>query len=82
MEKLGQDPAYPTMVEERTSEYSELPNTLQYQYGGMSKRFYAACAAMQGLLANRSMINNGDDQSIHWCVLTSYKLADEILKQE
>lgn len=46
-EKLGQEPAFPTMIEERTSEYANIPDTLQYQTGGISKRFYAACAAIK-----------------------------------
>ncbi len=67
--KLGQEPAYP-IVETKNCESIEL---------GMSKRFYAACAAMQGLLylkhnENRILINS--------IVSTSYEIADELLKQE
>lgn len=35
--------------EERTSQYSETPNTLMY--GGLTKREYLAAMAMQGLCA-------------------------------
>ena len=60
--KLGQKPAF--------------PYPLAYEHG-MSKRFYAACAAMQGMLANSNVIY--DWTSI--CNM-SYELADELLKQE
>ena len=44
---------------------------------GMSKRFYAACAAMQGMLANSNTQGGIID-----IVKTSYEFADELLKQE
>lgn len=43
---------------------------------GMSKRFYAACAAMQGLLAS------GSYSSMENCIADAYAHADELLKQE
>lgn len=49
---------------------------------GMSKRFYAACAAMQGILAAK---NNGLDDTpafIHFQVRVAFQYADELLKQE
>ena len=47
---------------------------------GMSKRFYAACAAMQGLLANPNpdMVRM-DAKSV---ADMAYKHADELLSQE
>ena len=67
-EKLGQEAAFP----------------MQQVESGMSKRFYAACAAMQGLLSNPNS-NNQKDGSLHtYESLTemAYIVADELLKQE
>ena len=66
--KLGQEPAFPNL------------SILTYSPEGMSKRFYAACAAMQGLLANRypDVIGLTTEQLIG----VSYECADELLKQE
>ena len=46
----------------------------------ISKRFHAACHAMQGLLANP--FYNMNSLSVQSIVITSYELADELLKQE
>ena len=43
---------------------------------GMSKRFYAACMAMQGLMTNN------DDPAYKYIAKASFKMADELLKQE
>ena len=48
---------------------------------GMTKRFYAACAAMQGILASYAGIQIKEFPA-EWIVKESYKLADELLKQE
>lgn len=48
---------------------------------GMSKRFYAACAAMQGILANTILIDDGFVKP-ELIAEFAYKCADEILKQE
>lgn len=71
--KLGQEPAFPYV-----DENAIIGNTPSGQQG-INKRFYAACAAMQGLLAKYNL-NNPSDQGII-CQL-SYELADELLKQE
>lgn len=70
-EKLGQSQAFPT-------EQSNLSNG--FDTLGMSKRFYAACAAMQGLLSNSNdtIIMLNPEQ----CVFIAFAHADEILKQE
>lgn len=63
-EKLGQSPAFG---------YAHIDP-------GMDKRFYVACAAMQGLLSNphpNLMTTNHED-----IVRLSYIFADEMLKQE
>ncbi|MDA3854962.1 MAG: hypothetical protein PF569_01790 [Candidatus Woesearchaeota archaeon] len=74
-EKLGQEPAFPFNFEEN------VPVDLD---PGMSKRFYAACMAMQGLISNPNNINihgfNGTNSKL--ISELSYKLADELLKQE
>ena len=75
-EKLGQEPAFP----ELNSEYDGQDRILPYQNSGMSKRFYAACTAMQGLVTSIPL-----DNTAIWkqeIIEKSYKLADELLKQE
>lgn len=69
-EKLGQEPAYPEF------EYNELGGTAFVER--MSKRFYAACAAMQGYLSNPDASNISFENI---CKM-SYTAADELLKQE
>ena len=59
-EKLGQEAAFPMYQVE----------------GGMSKRFYAACAAMQGF------ISSGYEGSADVIAEMAYRVADELLKQE
>lgn len=81
--KLGQEPAYPI---------SEFCNTLPIgsPQQGMSKRFYAACAAINGLLANENTAKQiqaehgsvNSEQAYKIVSFTAYKIADELLKQE
>ena len=74
MNKLGQEPAFPQI---------DITD-------GMSKRFYAACAVMQGLLANSqltsliaSQFKDIDaDKANSVVVKAVYDIADELLKQE
>ena len=90
--KLGQEPAFAALAidksiksDEQTTEHSLNGNNGN---NGMSKRFYAACAAIQGLLANpylmESLANDAkitqDDQLR--IIKSSYQYADELLKQE
>lgn len=70
-DKLGLEPAFP-VVETKNIESIEL---------GISKRFYAACAAMQGLLAN-SEITEIVHRNVSKAIKDCYMLADELLKQE
>lgn len=75
--KLGQEPAFAqTML--TNQEQEQLKNGL-LQFG-MSKRFYAACFAMQGILAspNADVQLLYDNQKAEY----SFKMADELLKQE
>ena len=68
-EKLGNEPAFPA------------ENLEQYSYLDMSKRFYAACMAMQGILTGIRLTNSiaPDSERI---VKDAYRISDELLKQE
>lgn len=68
-QKLGQESAFPTDVRDSGALFNK-------ECTGMSKRFYAACAAMQGLLSNPTIIPS--DKLAEY----SFKYADELLKQE
>ena len=74
-EKLGLEPAFPQ---------PPLVTNLETIFvDGMSKRFYAACAAMQGLCAlDHKGIYDSTEESISTLIEWSYKYADELLKQE
>ena len=51
----------------------------------MSKRFYAACAAMQGLLSNsfvNTVLSQNPEVQNTEIVNKAYAIADELLKQE
>ena len=68
-QKLGQEPAFATSA--------DLGGEAIYQEG-MSKRFYAACAAMQGLLSNSQNLEIQNTEVVN----KAYAIADELLKQE
>lgn len=72
--KLGQDSAFP-------KPYVNDPHLAITTTPGMSKRFYAACAAVSGIMANSNAIPFHD---VHFksIVEDAYKIADELLKQE
>lgn len=74
-ENLGHDPAFPV--------------TENIGLNGMSKRFYAACAAMQGMLSNIDFLKGNADVAKRngknpdeFLIYTAYSLANELLKQE
>lgn len=93
-EKLGQEPAFPVKLnqvigqtsynftdENGNGQIAYHNNYADIVYQGVSKRFYAACAAMQGVLANpqfRSSVGGSPIEIIEY----SYELADELLRQE
>lgn len=88
--KLGQEPAYPTEVgyiENKLQESFQTGNE-QAHYSGMSKRFYAACAVLQGFLSNGIFIQDlarketNPDKNRKDLVRTSFDYADELLRQE
>lgn len=74
-QKLGQEPAFAMSNSELNF---NIQGVVKDESNGMSKRFYAACAAMQGMLANQSVTHIPDEIVIK----TAYKIADELLKQE
>ena len=83
--KLGQESAFPH--DEYGYINEDMPCNLIESHNGMSKRFYAACAAMQGLLANAywtKSANIPDDFDEYKEIIAnaSYEFADELLKQE
>lgn len=78
MAKLGQEPAFAIPGNDYKTEGASRYHPKQQ---GMSKRFYAACAAMQGLCVGKitSEIKKGECVDI---AEMSYIIADELLKQE
>lgn len=74
-QKLGSEPAFPP-----TREMQELAPTCEGYHVGMSKRFYAACAAMQGLLASGDY--NVKLFTAKQISQKAYELADQMLNQE
>ena len=85
-QKLGQEAAFATSCENLQSE--------QTWQSGMSKRFYAACAAMQGIVSNNELRHALalDSSNAHFnpeklshdafLIKYAYQLADELLRQE
>ena len=80
-EKLGQESAFLTIENNVFEHHNGSESREQYTRGGMSKRFYAACAAMQGLLAyqNLDMMKFSFEEVIP---KLAFMYADELLKQE
>ena len=91
--KLGQEPAFPSeskdVVIGRSScnvidENGREQILYQNQFGkevqsGMSKRFYAACCAMQGIMSsNECGVGHSPVTAVKW----AYAIADELLTQE
>ena len=80
-QKLGQEPAFACTYEINISGQNKL-----YYHNGMSKRFYAACAAMQEILANQNgeyaVIGGTNQKYVEHLISQSYQFADELLKQE
>lgn len=85
MEKLGTEPAFP--CDEYGFVNSDMPFNQVSQNFGMTKRFYAACAAMQGLLANpdwakTAKISDDFDEYKTRVVNAAFEISEELLKQE
>lgn len=78
--KLGQEPAFPSKGSADCTTLSGYSSYQNIKFEGMSKRFYAACAAIQGLLSNSNpVVRSYTEEQL---VQISYKHADELLKQE
>lgn len=77
-EKLGQEPAFPRPIGEYKTVGDGKWSPAQK---GMDKRFYAACAAMQGILSN-GLANPDKPIRTITIIESAYKFADELLKQE
>ena len=82
---LGNEPAFPN------EKYSIKVPTGKFSYGeqefktevvfhrGMSKRFFAACCAMNGIMANNECgIGHIPQEVVKW----AYSIADEMLREE
>jgi len=59
-----------------------LTDRLTFVTNGMTKRFYAACAAMQGILAFSGRVMGKDDKDCKTVIKLAYEFADELVKQE
>ena len=88
-EKLGQEPAFGFgFKEEIPTPWSSLHSTqiVLKRHEGMSKRFYAACEALQGILANQNgeyaVIDGTNQRYTEHLISQAYQFADELLKQE
>lgn len=82
---LGQEPAFPFFKENENGYgdtivvYDQFGAKAFYPFEkGMNKRFYAACAAMQGLLSD----TNNHTVPFSKIAEDSLLMADELLKQE
>ena len=92
--KLGQEPAFPFFKENESGfgdtivVYDSCGAKAFYPFEkGMSKRFYAACMAMQGILANSNWaesmrIKDDWDEYKERVASASFEVADELLRQE
>jgi len=78
-DKLGQEPVFPIVNSDGFC--TSFENTQSEDAGaiGINKRFYAACCAMQGLLAAPGTTIN---KTMFQIINESFSLADEFLKQE
>lgn len=77
------EPAFPTEVGYVGGNPQSCYQTgnAEAHYSGMSKRFYAACAAMQGILSNPAACPTTEEHFKN-IAEDAYKVADYLLKQE
>jgi len=73
-EKLGQESAFP-------EPFLNDPHLSLSCEKGMNKRFYAACAAMRGILASGIKIDGSNPRPCN-TAYAAYNFADELLRQE
>lgn len=79
MNKLLQDSAFPFI------DGNAVIGNAPFGDVGMSKRFYAACAAMHGLLSNSAIIEalSSESETANIKIIeASYELADLLLEKE
>ena len=79
--KLGKEPAFGFGYEKQHF-YLNQPGKYRTPEKelGMSKRFYAACAAMQGMVSDPNV--KLDEKGCINVAEMAYRIADELLKQE
>ena len=65
-------PAFPTIQQD----LNDREERVFFTEPGMSKRFFAACMAIQGLMVGHTINKRSE------IVKTAYLIADELLKQE
>ena len=83
-QKLGQEPAFGFSAYTDPKE-GQGQNLTHSKREGMSKRFYVACAAMQGLLSNsfvNTVLSQNPEVQNTEIVNKAYAIADELLNQE
>lgn len=86
-EKLGHEPAFASSYDVHTG-FDSLGNKefTRENFIGMSKRFYAACEAMKGILSTQlGVYFIGQELNVGYkkkLIENAYQLADELLKQE
>lgn len=81
IKKLGEESIFPSSHESFVGFGPDRrPITTLITNLGMSKRFYAACVAMQGLIAGCDVNAGGFDAE--WTAKTAFNMADKLLKQE
>ena len=74
--KLEQEPAFPSKGSANCTTLSGYTSYQNLKFEGMSKRFYAACTAMQGLISHYGVSYEESHAQ------KAFYFADELLKQE
>ncbi|MCF8218764.1 MAG: hypothetical protein K9J21_07255 [Bacteroidales bacterium] len=77
MSQQNNKSAFPRAIGERMSEGGG--RTYNNSQPGMSKRFYAACKAMEGLLSSERVNSSIEIKNL---ADKAYKIADEMINQE
>lgn len=84
--KLGQEPAFANVAFDKNGIFTHLEEEGHY---GMSKRFYAACAAMQALISNPNIARPGShntegslEEQYKDFSKRCFEYADALLEQE
>jgi hypothetical protein len=71
--KIMNEPAFPIYTEDMPVEGTP----------GMSKRFYAACKAMEGIMASMGGgLSNPNENTYRFVAKQAFAIADEMLKEE